>query len=42
MIEDAYVGHNTPILADVIYCAIADFRAGSYERDTLGGLLSRG
>ena len=67
MIEDAYVGHNTPILADVsdarddararapppplspraprsyvralssrarakvIYCAIADFRAGSYD-----------
>ena len=26
-----YVGHNTPILADVIYCAIADFRAGSYD-----------
>ena len=47
MAEDAIVGHGSPILADVVYCALGDFQAGSYNlsaflgtavRTTYGGL----
>ena len=47
MAEDAIVGHGSPILADVVYCALGDFQAGSYNlsaflgtavRDDYGGL----
>ena len=40
MIEDAYVGHNTPILADVIYCAIADSSRLVRTRHIGGAALS--
>ena len=49
MAEDAIVGHGSPITADLVYCSLGEFEAGSYNvsaflstvaRDGYGGLTA--
>ena len=41
MAEDAIIGHDTPILEDVIQCALGDFMAGSYNLSAFLGTKTR-